>query len=271
MPALGWGMQGWWRRTRAVGRLLRVLFHVLYVSFVMPRAFAKATDQARDALVRHWSARVLHCLGVQAIVHGDITPATALVVSNHVSWLDIMTINAVLCCRFVSKKEVAAWPLIGPIVTLAGTLYVDRSKRHDARRVLQDMATHLQNGHALGIFPESTTGTGPQLLHFHANLLQAAVDAHMPIQPLVIRYEDTQHVFSPSPVYVGDTNLLQSLWWIACAEQLKVHVQVLPISQPPHLDRRTLCAQLHHQMAQALRQPSVGAASQAWSPHSMNA
>jgi len=253
---LGWGGKAWLRRARAVVRMVRVLFHVVHVSATMPRAFANASDAEKDALIRHWSQGVLHCMGVQSIQHGHITTSNALVVSNHVSWMDIMAINAVHCCRFVSKKEVADWPVVGSVVTLANTMYVDRSKRRDATRVLQEMSTNLQAGHSVVVFPEGTTGTGPQLLHFHANLLQAAIDAKAPIQPIVVRYQDASHVFSPCPVYVGDTNLLQSLWWIACADQLIVHLQLLPVLQTTDHDRRTLCAQLHHQMGQVLTQPT---------------
>ncbi len=256
MAPLGWGVNAMLRRARAVVRMTKVLFHVLYVSATIPRAFANASDAEKDALVRHWSQGVLNCMGVQSVHHGDISLSNALVVSNHVSWMDIMAINALHCCRFVSKKEVSDWPIVGTVVTLANTMYVDRSKRRDATRVLQEMSNNLQAGHSVVVFPEGTTGTGPQLLHFHANLLQAAIDAQSPIQPIVVRYQDERNVFSPCPVYVGDTSLLQSLWWIACAEQLTVHLQVLPVLQTAGQDRRSLSAHLHHHMSQVLLLPA---------------
>jgi 1-acyl-sn-glycerol-3-phosphate acyltransferase len=240
-PALGWGLSGWWRRGRAVWRLLRVITHLLHVAVIMPRVFAHADQAKRDALLQNWNADVLRLLGVQRVVHGQLSDQAALFISNHVSWMDIMTINSVRSIRFVSKKEVAHWPIVGTMVTLAGTLYVDRSQRSDAQRVLKDMTHSLQQSRSMVVFPEGTTGHGPQLLHFHANLMQAAIDANATVQPVVIRYADATHAFSPAPVYVGDTSMLESLWWIACAEDLTVHVHVLPARQPPHTDRRTLC------------------------------
>jgi len=251
-PALGWGVSAWWRRSRAVWRLMRVIAHLLSVAVIMPRAFARANQTQRDALMQRWNADVLRLLGVQRMVHGELSSEAALFISNHVSWIDIMTINSVRANRFVSKKEVADWPIVGAMVTLVGTLYVDRSQRRDAQRVLREMTSSLQQARSIVVFPEGTTGPGPQLLHFHANLMQSAIDASAPVQPVVIRYADSQHAFSPAPVYVGDTSMLESLWWIACAEGLTVHVQVLPPRLPPHVDRRMLCEFVQQDIQQAL-------------------
>jgi len=252
-PSLGWAPVDIWRRLRAVYRLTRVVLHLFMVSVRMPGAMARGTQAQHDALIQQWNADVLKYLGVQRVVHGDLAQASTLVVSNHVSWMDIMSINAVRTCQFVSKIEVAAWPLIGRMVTLAGTLYIDRSKRRDAQRVLQDMADSLRAGRCLAVFPEGTTGAGPQLLHFHANLLQAAIDAQVAVQAVVLRYSDATHAFSPSAAYIGDATLAQSLWWVACAEQLTVHVHVMPAHAGPHADRRALSAALHHEIAVVIR------------------
>ena len=241
------------RRIRAVYRLVKVVWHLLMVSLQMKRAMAQSTQAQRDALISQWNADVLRHLGVKREIQGELANGSTLVVSNHVSWMDIMAINSVRTCQFVSKIEVANWPIVGPMVTLAGTLYIDRSKRRDAQRVLHVMADNLQSGRCLAVFPEGTTGPGPQLLHFHANLLQAAIDARSAVQVVVLRYADAMHAFSPFAMYVGDTSLAQSLWWIACADQLTVHVKILPAQIGPHTDRRVLSASLHHDMSVELR------------------
>src|SRR5690606_7079992 len=175
-----------------------------------------------------------------------------LVVSNHVSWLDIVALNAVVPSRFVSKAEVADWPVVGRMVTQAGTLFLTRERRRDAMRVLGLMAKGLREGHTLAVFPEGTTGDGHGVMHFHPNLLQAAIEASVPVQPVALRYADPQHAVSPLAAYVGDTTLLQSLWRVVSARGLVVHVQVLSPQAVTHADRRTLAASLQDQIAAAV-------------------
>ena len=86
-------------------------------------------------------------------------------------------------CRFVSKSDVQGWPLIGTLATAAGTLYIERSSRRDALRMVRSMQEALERGEVLAVFPEGTTGDGREMLPFHANLLQAAVAAKAPVQP----------------------------------------------------------------------------------------
>lgn len=253
VPAPGWWGRGLWRRCRAVLRLCSMTAYLLWVALQMSTVFSRQPIQRRDALVKHWSGQILWRLGVRRVVVGKLHPQAALYVSNHVSWLDIMAINSVRTCTFVSKKEVSAWPLVGGMVTRAGTLYVDRSKRRDAQRVLHQMVDTLREGHAVAVFPEGTTGAGERLLPFHSNLLQSAIEAHAPIQPLLLRYLDTDHDFSHAAAYVGDTTLIQSLWWVACADQMTVQVHVLPRRAAPHPDRRalahSLCQEIGHVLA----------------------
>ena len=236
-----------WRLLCAIARIFRGLWMV------------HTTWDALDAQVRRqrhraWSEGLLHDLGVRLEVKGHPHPGAKLVVGNHVSWLDIIAINAVMPSRFVSKAEVARWPLVGRLVTAAGTLYLVRERRRDAMRVLGLMAKALQEGDTVAVFPEGTTGPGGHIMPFHANLLQSAIDAPAPIQPVVIAYREFGHAVSPSAAYVGDTDLLQSLWMIATARDLVVRVEFLDARTVAHADRRTLCEHLHQDMSAALAQ-----------------
>lgn len=233
----------------ATWRLLRVLIHVLG-ALVRTYTVWRALDRARlEVVTRVWSGQLLRILGLQLVVHGAPRPGAKLIASNHVSWLDIVAINAVAPSRFVSKAEVARWPLVGRLVTYARTLYLVRERRRDAMRVLGLMSQAMRDGDTVAVFPEGTTGPGDHVMHLHPNLLQAAIDARVPVQPVVIRYEDPFHRFSPEPAYVGDTNLLQSLWWVVSARQVKVHVAFLPSQGVIHADRRALAARLHEDMS----------------------
>jgi 1-acyl-sn-glycerol-3-phosphate acyltransferase len=166
-------------------------------------------------------------------------------VANHVSWLDIAALHAAVPqARFVSKADVLTWPVLGGLIAGAGTLFIERERKRDALRVVHAMAEALQAGQTVAVFPEGTTGPGPQMLPFHANLLQAAIATAKPIQPAVLRYGDDHGAFSLAAQYIGDTTLGQSLWRVAMADGLAVHVDLLTAEGSAHADRRALAEHL---------------------------
>lgn len=240
------------RTVRAVWRLGCVVVTLLSISTRMRLGFARLDRPAQEARVARWAGQMLAALGIELQVQGQPRPGAKLIVGNHVSWLDIAAIDATVPSRFVSKAEVAQWPIVGRMVTLAGTVYLHRASRRDAKRVLDDMTRLMQEGHTAAVFPEGTTGDGHRLLHFHANLLQSAIDADVPVQPVAIRYSDAHHAISPAPAYTGDTTLMQSLWAVALADRLRITVTVLPLLRVTHADRRSLASLLQAQIGQAL-------------------
>jgi 1-acyl-sn-glycerol-3-phosphate acyltransferase len=242
----------WWMAPVAVWRLLRVLVHLVIIVIKAVTIWRVLSEAKLDRIKIDWSGKLLRILGIQLVVQGQARPGAKLVVANHVSWLDIVAINSVVPSRFVSKAEVANWPLLGRLVTAAGTLYLVRERRRDAMRVLGLIAKGLQEGHTVAVFPEGTTGEGREVMPFHANMLQAAIDAPSVVQPIVLRYSDPQHKVSPLVAYVGDTSLLQSLWWVVTGRGLCVHVTILPLQAAEHADRRALAQTLQDQIGQAL-------------------
>jgi 1-acyl-sn-glycerol-3-phosphate acyltransferase len=197
---------------------------------------------------------LLRVMGVGLRVRGTPRPGASLLLANHVSWLDIAALHAAVPhARFVSKADVLQWPLLGWLVRGAGTLFIERERKRDALRVVHAVAEALSAGQTVAVFPEGTTGEGPEPLPFHANLLQAAIATATPIQPAVLRFADARHRFSPAVVYVGDTTLLQSLWRVATARGLVVHVDLLLPQASAHADRRALAETMRKLVAQALQ------------------
>jgi 1-acyl-sn-glycerol-3-phosphate acyltransferase len=238
---------------RAVWRLGGALLHGLHGVAVCALVFPFLDPPARMQRVRWWSRRMLHRLGVALEVHGEPAPGPVLVAANHVSWLDILAINAAQPVRFVSKAEVHRWPVLGYLVASGGTLFVERERKRDAMRVVHQMADALRNGDHVAVFPEGTTGLGPEPLPFHANLLQAAVATHAPVQGLVLRFSDARSRFSLAPTYVGDTSLAESLWRVVCTDGLRAHLRWLEPRAGGNADRRALAAALREQIVAALR------------------
>lgn len=243
----------WLRAPIAAWRLARSVVHILWGVAQVLTIWRRLDARARRERHLEWSQKMVRHLGVTLEVRGAPHPSAKLVVGNHVSWLDIIAINSVMPSRFVSKAEVANWPVVGRLVTAAGTLYLVRERRRDALRVLGLMAQALRDGDTVAVFPEGTTGPGSHIMPFHANLLQAAIDAPAPIQPVVIAYRERGHAVSPSAAYVGDTNLLQSLWMTITAEQLVVRVEFLDARTVRHADRRVLCDEIHQDMSTVLQ------------------
>lgn len=240
------------RRVRGVWRITRAGVHVLHGVWVVATRFRRLDAPQRMLRVQWWSAKFLHVLGIALYAEGRPQPGAKLIVANHISWLDILAINAVVPSRFVSKAEVRHWPVIGALVNAAGTLYIERERPRDALRVVHQMAEAFLAGDTLAVFPEGTTSHGHGLLPFHANLLQGAVATATPVQPVALRFFDAEHAVSPAPAYVGETTLDQTLWWIVCAQGLSVRVHVLPALAAGQTERRALAERLHNEIEAAL-------------------
>lgn len=242
----------------AVFRLLRALAHVMGGYWMVRREFPRLDEARKSLKVQAWSVRMLHIMGISLDVQGDVPQhGPLLLVANHISWLDILVLHASRHCRFVSKADVQHWPLIGTLAQGCGTLFVERESRRDAMRVVHHMADALRSGDMLAIFPEGTTSDGIGTLPFHANLFQAAISAHAPVQAIGLTYLDAQSGGqSHATDYIGDTSLLSSVWATVTAKPLCARVNFGPHLAAQGLDRRTLAA-LAREHVTALRQLTV--------------
>lgn len=238
---------------RALGRLVRCIVHGLHGLVIVLFVFPSLGMTARQTRIRWWSKKMLRSIGIELLVEG--TPATGgcLLAVNHVSWLDIMAVHAVVPrARFVSKADVKAWPLVSRLVDSANTLYLERERKRDALRVVHAMAESLRAGEMVAIFPEGTTSTGHGLLPFHANLLQAAIATATPVQPAALRFSDARDAVSGAVEFVGETTLLQSLWGTAKGEAVVARLVFLTPRDSAGCDRRALAGQLRADIGAAL-------------------
>jgi len=239
------------RRLRAVWRLLRVVLHIFAGLWTILLVFPRLAPDQKHVRVQAWALEMLDCLAIQLIVIGrPPVSGPVLLAANHISWVDIVVMHAARHCRFVSKDEVARWPLVSTLANAADTLYITRESRRDAMRVVHQMAQSLRDGDVLAIFPEGTTGDGSSLLPFHANLLQAAISANAVVQPVALRFVDAvTGAISFAPCYVGDDTLWQSLWRTLCASNVQAVVQFGTAELAQGRDRRTWAADLRETIA----------------------
>lgn len=230
---------------------LRVWAHVLSGVAQIVLLFPRLSRSQRDKRVQAWARTLLRRLSVELTILG--TPARVgpiLLVSNHISWLDIVALHAACHCRFVSKADVKRWPLIGTLATGGGTLFVERESRRDAMRVVQHMAQALRDGDILAVFPEGTTGDGNSVLPFHSNLIQAAILADAPVQPVALRFVEGQSGSSSQAVsYMGEESLVSSIWRTLRARELCAVVAFGTPQRADGRDRRAWAQELHREIA----------------------
>jgi 1-acyl-sn-glycerol-3-phosphate acyltransferase len=243
------------RGARAVWRLAYSSAHVLFGALICALVFPFVDAPRRMRIVGWWSRRMLAAVGIRLVVSGSGHPGPVLLVANHISWLDILAIDAVHPARFVSKADVRRWPLLGWLVACGGTLFIERERKRDALRVVHQVAQALRDGEIVAVFPEGTTSDGHDVLPFHANLLQAAIATGTPVQAIALRYGDATSAVSAAPTYVGDTSLLASIWSTTMAEGLQVRVVIDAAQGTRHLDRRALAEHLHAGISRRLANP----------------
>jgi 1-acyl-sn-glycerol-3-phosphate acyltransferase len=242
-------------------RKVRLIAHLLHGMWTVATRFPNASAERRHALNRAWSLKMLRLCGMRLVVHNDAArlDRSALVVANHISWIDIYVINAWRPTPFVSKAEIRQWPVVGWLAQQLDTVFIQREKRSDAKRIMHELASRLGAGELMCVFPEGTTSNGLAVLPFHSNMFQAAVSAGVPVQPLCIMYEDAQGRQSTAPAYIDDLSLSDSLDMLLRGAPLTAHVYVgAPLA--PDADRRGLAAQAQEVVAGALRDLQAGKA-----------
>jgi 1-acyl-sn-glycerol-3-phosphate acyltransferase len=234
-------------------RKARIFLHIGRGMILAVMKYPRAGREGQQALIRDWSKTLLRLCGMTLIVHGDENSLAAggLVVGNHVSWIDIYVINAWRPTPFVAKAEIAGWPVIGWLAKTIGTIFIQREKRGDARRIMQQLAERISGDERAFVFPEGTTGDGQGLLPFHSNLFQAAVIAGAPVQPVCLMYADASGRQTLAPAYVGDMSLMDTLNAMLDVEPLVVHLYIGE-AIPVGLDRRALSARAEQMIGGAL-------------------
>ena len=205
----------------------------------------------RERVARRWSRLLIRIVNLNVIVRGDLPRGPALLVANHVSWLDIPVILSQVETRFVSKSEVRQWPIAGWLADSAGTFYIRRGSG-GSRPLLNRLSPHLGAGGKVCIFPEGTTTDGSEVRAFHARMFCAAIESGQRVVPLALRYgpsPDGQHI---AP-FIGDDDLVSHLIRVLRNPRLQVELTVCADLQPEGLARSELARSARRAVCTALR------------------
>jgi 1-acyl-sn-glycerol-3-phosphate acyltransferase len=225
--------------------------------YLMRRLAGPLPEQTRIEVLHRWSRRTLPRMGITLDVAGA-PPSTGLIASNHLSYLDIMVYSAVAPCAFVSKREVRGWPAVGWIATLAGTIYVDRSRRSETHTIQPEIQSALASGLRLVLFPEGTSSDGSSLLRFHSSLFQPAVDLQAPVSAASIAYTVQGGNAGTDACYWGEMRLFPHL--INLLGKHSVRATVKFSHESFHFSDRKQAAQQMYQEVDQLRLREVTAA-----------
>lgn len=246
-------------RVRQVLRLL-VFAMVVLGGAVLAAALPLLHRAGRERVLRTWSRALIGALQIRLEVTGGdrfATPGGAvLVVSNHVSWLDIVVLEAVQPLRMVAKREVRDWPGIGVLARLAGTIFVHRERLSMLPGTIATISRALLGGAAVGAFPEATTWCGMAGGRFRPAVFQAAVQTGTPVRPVALCYRLAGAGTTTVAAFVGSATLCRAVLNLARVRGLVVHVHLLPLLLTAGADRHELAARAGAAVA-AVTVPSV--------------
>lgn len=205
----------------------------------MPMMALPLPGQAR--FQRTYCRFLLRCLGVRVTKSGGPIRNVpgVLVVSPHMSWVDVLVIGTLLPGTFVAKAELVTWLGLGQVARLMRVIPIERSNLRELPDVVRMVAERLRSGKTVVAFPEGTTWCGLAYGPFRPALFQAAVDAGRPVQPLRLAYHHRDGRPSTLPAYIGDDTLARSFRRLVTAGVTIAHVRVEAL-QLPGADRRDL-------------------------------
>jgi 1-acyl-sn-glycerol-3-phosphate acyltransferase len=252
-------------RLRQVTRLVGVIGVLLGAIALVP-FLALTPEHRRHQVVRACARGALRSLGIRWTLRGKLPARRALVVANHVSWLDIVVILAAGGSQLVAKTEVRDWPVIGRVAVASGVVFLDRTRPKALLGAVAQVRAALAGGAVVSMFPEGTTSCGEGSGGFRPAFFQAALDARAAVVPLTLRY---QACGAPTaqPAFIGMESLMTSLRRVLAVRQLSVGLTAGTAIHPASdASRRTLahiaamavgCPTPARPLAPAIRLPAI--------------
>ena len=234
--------------------LLLVIGGCLAAIFLLPRGPRPGTAGA--ALLSNWSRLFLRCFGVRVVRMGEPLHDPVMFVANHGSWMDITVLHAVRPADFVAKAEIGRWPLVGWMARRGGTIFHQRGSNHSLAAVMAVMSDRLRAGRSIAAFPEGGTAPAGTLKVFHARILQAALDAAAPVQPVALRYT-RDGAPANDMLFTPGESFLHNVGRVLATRSLTAEVHFLkPVVFEPEGGRRRMAETARAEIAQVLGFPA---------------
>jgi 1-acyl-sn-glycerol-3-phosphate acyltransferase len=187
---------------------------------------ANKAKNKRDALKTHWLKRFSAIMNLSVIKEGELPERGTLLVSNHISWLDIIIIGQYLPAYFVAKSDILTWPIIGYLSKQGGTIFIRRGDKKHIKATTEKMVWVLKQNSNIIAFPEGTTTRGDEVLDFHASLFQPALLTRSAIQPVALQYQGVAEQQAP---FIGDDDFIPHLIKMLKLDKIEVRLCFLPV------------------------------------------
>ncbi|WP_428236937.1 lysophospholipid acyltransferase family protein [Gracilimonas sp.] len=208
---------------RAIIKLFSFLVSTLFFySLIMLCLFAAVVglnyEKCRGYLLRSWGKVCCWIIGIRIESNNKAPEPPFLLVSNHLSYIDIFVLFSQLRCLFVAKSDVKTWPLIGFIIRTCGILFIDRNRKRDVTRVNKLISKNINTNQGIIIFPEGTTSPGYEILSFRSSLLEYPASRQFPVSTVAVSYKtepeeapayETICWWDDTPFFVHFFNLLK--------------------------------------------------------------
>ena len=195
---------------------------------------ARTRNNALKRRWLEWFGRVIQ-LDINKV--GKLPDSPTFVISNHVSWLDIIVLGQFIPGYFVAKSDISGWPVVGYLARQAGTIFIRRGDKQHIKEIAARMAWLLQHNSNIMAFPEGTTTQGDTVLGFHASLFQPALLTQSTIQPVAIHYTGLAKHHAP---FIGDDAFLPHLIAILKMDKVAVQVKFLTPLSPQDNTRQSI-------------------------------
>lgn len=180
----------------------------------------------RDKIKKQWLQRFSSIMRLHIVREGELPKQAAVLVSNHISWLDIIVIGQHLPVYFVAKSDISSWPVIGYLSRQAGTIFIRRGDKKHILETAEKMVWLLKQNNTIVAFPEGTTTSGDEVLGFHASLFQPALLTKSLIHPVAIQYRGVAKEQAP---FIGDDAFVPHLIKMLSLEKIEVSLSFLPV------------------------------------------
>ena len=191
----------------------------------------------RDAIKTHWLKLFGTIVNLHVTLEGVLPGPGTLLVSNHISWLDIIVIGQYVPAYFVAKSDILSWPVIGYLSKQGGTIFIRRGDKKHIKATSEKMVWVLKQNSTIIAFPEGTTTQGDEVLGFHASLFQPALLTRSAIQPVALQYRGLAKQQAP---FIGDDDFVPHLIKLLALDKIEVHVCFLPVIKSSGRDRHSV-------------------------------
>lgn len=222
------------------------LIYLIFLPFVYMTS--QRYESWRNLSMKGWGRASLKVLGVDLQIHGSPPDPPFFVVSNHISYLDIPVLSAILHGTYIAKYEIREWPVIGWMAHMLGIVFINRKRKRDVARVNNIISSKIDQTQGIILFPEGKTSSGEQLLPYRPSLLEHAANEGIHVHCAVIRYEtdDSDPSATESVAWATDISMAKHL--LMLASNRKIHAQITFNSKPLKApDRKMLAGMLYRE------------------------